>query len=106
MNPVVVSFHGHAGDGGILQWLQYFNGPGEGPGEDLAGVEQITDHENKVDPLPHGVGDDGTERPEEIVVAPGVAGGGPVALAQVDVGVGPFSIRSRSVSPSSSSVTR
>lgn len=86
MNPVVIPFHCDTGDAGVLQWLQGFDGAGEGAGEDLAGVKQVTGDEDEIDPHGDGVGHDSAEHTEEVFVAFGLAAGGAIGFPEVDVG--------------------
>ena len=86
VNPVVVPFHGDAGDTGVLQGLEGFDGAGEGAGEDLAGMEQVAGDQDEIDLFGNGVGNDAAEHAEEVFVALGFTGRGAVGFAEVDVG--------------------
>lgn len=82
----MVSFHGDAGDVGILQGLEGLNGAGEGAGEDLASVEQIAGDEDEIHPSFYGIGHYAAERGEEVLVACSLICGSTVCFAEVDVG--------------------
>lgn len=82
----MVPFYGDAGDVGILQGLKGLDCSGEGAGEDLAGVEEITCYQDKIDLLGDGVDHDAAEHTEEIFVAFSLIGRGAVGFAKVDVG--------------------
>ena len=58
MNPVVVAFDGDAGDVGVFERLQDFDGFGEGSGENLADVKQIATDQYEINLCFDGVGDD------------------------------------------------
>ncbi len=84
VNPVVVSFHGDAGDAGVLQRLEDFDGAGKGAGEDLAGVEEVAGDEDKIDLFADGIGNDAGECAEEVLVALVLSGDSTVGFAEVD----------------------
>src|SRR5450631_2240944 len=86
MDPVVVAFDGNAGDSGVLQGLQGFDGAGKGTGKNLAGVEQVATDQNEIDLFGDGVRNDAAEHTEEIFVSFVFIGRGTVCFAEVDVG--------------------
>jgi len=86
VNPVVVPLDGDAGDRGVLQRLQGFDGAGKGAREDLAGVEQVTADQDEIDLFGNGIGNDAAEHTKEVFVALGFIGSGAVCFAEVDVG--------------------
>jgi hypothetical protein len=86
VNPIVVPFHCDARNTGILERLQGFNGTGEGAGEYLAGVEQVTGNQDEINLLSDGIGYYAAENTEKIFVACGFIGSSAVCFAEVNVG--------------------
>lgn len=70
----MVTLYGNAGDAGVLQGLESFNCTGEGTGEDLAGVEQIADNQDKIYLLGDGIRHNTAEHMKEVFVAFGFTG--------------------------------
>jgi hypothetical protein len=85
MNPVVIALNGNAGDIGILQGLECFNGTGEGAGQDLTSVEQVTGNQDKIYLLGNGVGHNAAQHAEEVFVAFDFTGRGAVSFTEMDV---------------------
>jgi len=86
VNPVVIPFHGNAGDSGVFQRLQGLDGAGKGTGEDLAGVEEVTGNQDEIDLFGDSVCHDAAKHTKEIFIALGFIGSGAVGFAEVDVG--------------------
>jgi len=82
----MITFHGDARDADVLQWLKGFDGAGEGAGNDLADVEQVSGDQDEIDLLADGVSHHVTKHAEEVLVAFGFACRGAVGFAQVNVG--------------------
>lgn len=85
MYPVVIAFYCDAGDTGIFQRLQGFNGAGECTGEDLASVEQVTCDQDEINLFRNGVSNDAAERAKEVFVSLGFVGSVAVCFAEMDV---------------------
>src|SRR6185369_12339203 len=86
VNPVVVPFHCDAGDTGVLQRLQGFDGAGKRAWKNLSGMEQVAGDQDEIHPFCDGVGHDAPEHAEEVFVTFGFTGRGAVGFAEVDVG--------------------
>jgi hypothetical protein len=86
MDPVVVAFHGYAGNTRILEGLEGFDGEGEGLRQDLPGVKQIASDQHEIDPLSKGVGDDPVEAAEKIPETFLFSGAVAVGFAEMDIG--------------------
>lgn len=85
MNPVVVPLDGDAGDTGVFQRLQGFDGAGKGAGEDLAGMEQVAGDEDEIDFFGNCISNDAAEHTKEVFIALGFIGRSAVGLAEMDV---------------------
>jgi len=86
MNPVVVTLHGNAGDSGVFKWLEGFDGAGKSAGEDLAGMEEVTGDQDKIDLFGNGVSYNAAEHVEKVFVAFSFISSSAVGFAEMDVG--------------------
>ena len=69
MNPVVIPLDGDAGDTGILERLQGFDGSGEGLRQDLTDVKQVAADQDSIDWLADRIPDDTGQARKEIGIA-------------------------------------